>query len=311
MKKVYHICLSGGKEVMFRDREDYIRGINCLSLATYKTKTSLLAYAFMSNHVHLGVRCKDPKKLIQTFRYSYIRYFNYKYGRRGRLGERNFFQIEIEGLYHFLAAISYILRNPLHHGITATPFGYDFSSIDAIFAKELGRSSISSFMPKKSQYLYLPRNHTLPSHYIMNDEGLIIPESVVDVADVERQFSSARAFVFYMNRLSGNDWYEEQLKDTTNKGPITLDEIEKGVSGVNIKTMLKNEHGKANYKAPSDIQLCYEIDKVILPKLRIKSVYNLSLADYDKILKMLRGKYYIAEEQLQRCLPNVRESKKF
>lgn len=303
MKKTYHICLSSNKELMFRDREDYIRGINCLSLAVYKTEASLLAYSFMSNHVHIGVRCEDPKSLMKAFRYSYTRYYNSKYGRKGKLGERHYFQIEIEGFYHLLSTLAYILKNPLHHGITGTPFGYDFSSIDSLFRKDLKGETTVRAMSEKSQYLYLPRYNTLPPNYIMNEEGMIVPESVIDIADVEHYFSNARTFLYYMNRLSNKDWEKEQLRDENDRAPITLKEIEKGVPGYNINTMLRNENGKVNYNALSDIKLCYKIDKVILPKMKINSVYNLSPTSYNKLINILKKELYIPEEQLDRCIP--------
>ncbi len=301
--KTYHICLSSAHGVMFRNKRDYIYGINCLCLATYKTEASLLAYTFMSNHVHIGVRCENPKGFIKIFRYSYSKYFNRKYRRSGRLGERNFYQIEIRGLHHILTAIAYILRNPLHHGVTSTPFGYKFSSIKAIFSKELGREPNINLMPKKYQYIYLPKGNTLPPCYKMNTEGLIIPESVIDVLDVEHQFTTARAFLYYMNRISGDDWEREQLKDGLDDKPITLNEIEKGIPGFDYNTMLKNEYGKANYNAVSDIDLCYEIDKVILPTLQVDSVYNLSEMQYKEVVRILRKKLHIPNEQLKRCLP--------
>ncbi len=303
MKRVYHICLSGNNEIIFRDNDDYIYGINCLCLATHKTNASLLAYAFMSNHVHIGVRCEEPKKLMQIFRYAYARYFNNKYGRAGRLGEKNFYQIEIEGTYHFLTAIAYILRNPLHHGIAATPFGYKYSSINSLFQKELGRDSNLIIMHARFQHIYLPENNKLPPNYIMNSEGLMIPESVIDITDVQHQFSNARTFLYYMNRLSGESWEKEQLQDKTDLPPITLESIERSNFGQSLQTMLNNEHGKANYNAISDIELCYEIDKVILPKLNVSSVYKLSPANYNKVVKALQKKYHISKEQLNRCLP--------
>ena len=64
MKKTYHLCLSGKHEVLFRCREDFIRGINCLCLAAIKTQSSLLAYSFMSNHVHICVRTDCPEKFM-------------------------------------------------------------------------------------------------------------------------------------------------------------------------------------------------------------------------------------------------------
>ena len=102
MKKTYHLCLSSENEILFRSHEDFIRGINCLCLAAYKMGCPLLAYAFMSNHVHICVRTASPEKFIRTFWFAYTRYFNSKYSRRGHLGEPGFFKLEINGLYHLL-----------------------------------------------------------------------------------------------------------------------------------------------------------------------------------------------------------------
>ena len=33
MKRTYHLCLSAGNEIMFRDLEDYNRGFNCFAIA--------------------------------------------------------------------------------------------------------------------------------------------------------------------------------------------------------------------------------------------------------------------------------------
>ena len=134
MKKTYHLCLSGKHEVMFRCEEDFIRGINCLCLAAIKTRSSLLAYTFMSNHVHICVRTDCMKKFMAAFWYPYNRYFNAKYGRSGRLGEKIFFQMEIVGLYHLLTCIAYEIQcitvsQELHSGISTHRFVLYFQRI--------------------------------------------------------------------------------------------------------------------------------------------------------------------------------------
>ena len=300
MKKTYHLCLSGGDEVMFRDEEDYIRGNNCLCLAAHKTGSTLLAYSEMSNHVHIGIRTEVPELFMKTFRYPYNRYFNQKYSRAGQLGEADFFSLEIDGLYHLLTVIAYILRNPLHHGIAATPFGYRYSSISAVFRQELGRFEAPTLLPEQNQRRYLPNRERLPEGYQMDASGLILPESVIDVADVEHQFSTARTFLYYMNRTSSEAWEKEQMEDGTSMAPITLNDIEKGVRLHDVRTMLANEHGRANYHAVSDIQLCREIDTVILKG--DKSVYQLSSKEKALIADILFKEFRISGEQIRRCL---------
>lgn len=302
MKKTYHLCLSSKNEILFRCEEDFIRGINCLCLTVYRFEASLSAYVFMSNHVHICIRAEDPDKLIRAFWYMYTRYFNSKYGRNGHLGEPDSFKLEIEGLYHLLTAIAYILRNPMHHGVTGTPFGYPYSSIRALFRKDFGWENDLECLPEKSEYRYLPRHQSLPESFRMDKHGMIMPECAIDVADVEHQFSTARSFLYYMNRLSGEKWEEEQSKDSNGQKPVTLSDIENENTFQDIKVLLINEHGRSNYNAVTDVQLCEEIDTDIVPRLGKRSVYELTQQEKKQIAIFLMRKYHVPAVQVLRCL---------
>ena len=287
---------------MFRTREDFIRGINCLCLGAHSIGAILLAYVFMSNHVHIVVRTDAPEKLMINFRYASNKYFNAKYGRTGKRGDETFFKIELVGLYHLLTAIAYVLRNPVHHGICATPFGYEFSSIRGMFRKEFGWQTYESTLPRKSAYRFLPCRSVLPENFQMNSEGMILPETVIDAQDVEHQFSTARSFLYYMNRLSGEEWLREQQQDPGNLPAITIESIEEGVRLNDVNTMLRNEHGRANYTAMTDIILCHEIDKVILPKYGIDSVYRLEDKQRKHMTEHIKRQYGVPTSQVLRCM---------
>lgn len=302
MKKTYHLCWSGDQELLFRSREDYIHGIICLFIATYETDSTLLAYCLMSNHIHICIRTERKKDFIKAFRYSYTRYFNSKYRRKGRLGEKLFFSIEIVGLYHRLAAISYILRNPVHHGVCSTPFAYEFSSARAVFKEELGFGFNTRPASTMKHHDQIPDRHKLPSHVRMNEEGLIMPDSIIDTIDIEHQYSSARAFIYYMNRVSGEEWEKEQTSDQNDRPPITLEIIEHGVKGINSRDMLANMSGRTQHKSVGDLELCHIIDNEIAKKYGSGTIYTLP---YEKLLDMaesLQLKYRIPKERIFRCL---------
>lgn len=144
MKKMFHLCISSSDEVMFRCQEDYLRAFNYFALASYSTGTLLLCDAIMSNHIHSCVISSRLEEMAAEFKYSYSRYFNSRYHRRGGLGEKKPFVLEVEGAHHILAALSYTLRNPYHHGIASTPFGYEHSSANIFFQKELGKQNQST-----------------------------------------------------------------------------------------------------------------------------------------------------------------------
>ena len=71
----------------------------------------------MSNHRHLITQTDCPEKVMRLTRLGYTRHMNTKYKRCGPLGESEYFCIELDGIYHQIAAITYAMRNPLHHGV--------------------------------------------------------------------------------------------------------------------------------------------------------------------------------------------------
>lgn len=302
MRNTYHICLSAGNELLFRSDDDYVRGFNCLALTAYETDTVILADSLMSNHMHICVRAEDPARFLSKFRISYSRYFNSKYCRRGRLGESSPFIMELSGFYHVLTAICYVLRNPLHHSIASSPFGYKHSSANTYFRNELGKFYNQIKMPAKSYYRFLPKNVLCPEGYRMDASGLLMRETVIDVAEVEHMFGTPRTFLYYMNRLSSEEWVKEQSKDGNSLPPITLETIEKGISYQSIKTMYASENGRNNYNSLNDIQVCDLIDNEILALFPHSSVYQMAAGDLQRASDILRLQYHLPEFQIRRCL---------
>ena len=302
MKKTFHLCLSSDDEVMFRDEEDYNRGFNCFALALYKTGSTGLVESFMSNHTHQLVQTSDPNKFMGAFRMPYTKYFNHKYCRSGKLGEPVHFTMEIQGLYHHLAAMSYILRNGLHHGLAPIAYGYPHCSINAIFQKEMGKHSERDLIPQNSFYRHIGRNVDFPDNYKMSSSGLFLRESVLDIAQVEHMFATPRAFDFYMNRKTSEDWMKEQGKDNNQSAPVTLGLIESKVQLTSEKDMLIYEGGRMDYKKISDIELCKEIDTITREDFKKPSIYSLTHDEKLMIAKHMKETFYANSSQLSRCL---------
>lgn len=296
--------MSGGDELICRSEDDYARLFNCIALAAYETDSVLLADAEMSSHVHLGVRTEYPYEFMSRAWLMYTRYFNNKYRRQGRLGEGAPFVLELDGLHHIIAAICYILRNPLHHGLSPTPFGYRFSSANVYFRRELGKWYDEEALPEKSYYRYLPRLSSYPDGYKMSKSGVYMRNTVIDVAEVENMFVTPRSFMYYMNRLSGEEWKAEQEKDRNTHPPVTLEVIEQGIGFQTLDRMLINENGRSNYKAMSDLKLCSIVDKQLVPATGRVSVYEMTAAEISTTIRYLRQTYQVNESQARRCFPS-------
>ena len=106
--------------------------------------------------------------------------------------------------------------------------------------------------------------------------------------------------MYYMNRMSGEEWEKEQERD--NGLPLTLENIEAGVNMNKISSMLRNEFGREDYNNLSDIRLCEIIDLEILPMHGLTSVYQLDLQTKTSIANELILKYRVGKDKIKRCL---------
>ena len=84
--------------------------------------------------------------------------------------------------------------------------------------------------------------------------------------------------------------------------PIRLEDIEAGVSGQPLEKMLRYESGRSNYRKMSDIDICTEVDRNIVPRFGKASVYHLTEKEKRQIAELLYRQYHLGEAQIRRCL---------
>lgn len=140
---VYHIYThANGSENLFREDENYYYFLRKYSEYIYPIAETY-AYCLMPNHLHLMLRMRDEKKVLNFLRLKkptlqgfetlggfskaiskqfsnllngYTQAYNKKYDRRGSLFIPNFKRKPIENDAYFTELIAYIHNNPLHHG---------------------------------------------------------------------------------------------------------------------------------------------------------------------------------------------------
>lgn len=299
MKNTWHLCLSAGDEILFRDLEDYNRGFNTFALALHKTDSTGLVEAFMSNHAHLLVQTAVHADFMHDFRHAYSMYFNRKYSRKGKLGEKMHFSMEVVGYHHTLAAISYILRNPLHHGVCPIPYAYPHCSVNSIFMTAMGKKPEDKLLHSRYYHRYIGKTAQWPDGYKMSESGLFLRETVLDIPQVENLFLTPRAFNYYMSRKSSEEWDAEQQKDRNNIPPVNLKTID---ACYDFDKMLINENGKVDYRRPTDMDVCTLIDKTTLPRYGKSSVYLLTDKEKRMVAEELYRYHHISKSQIRRCL---------
>lgn len=277
MRKLCHISFSSHEEVMFRSEEDINYAFNCLAVAGLETDSRLLADSEMTTHIHFGAYTDDAGHLFSQYRYPYSRYFNSKYGRSGRLGERSAFFLEVDGLQHSQTLLSYIFRQALHHGLADSPFGYQYNSVNAIFQNALGKNTSEETIGRPHMSKFLPCSAgDIPDGFRMNRNGLLLREDVIDTSYVEELYLSPRNFLYQMNRLSSDKWKEEQMEDNNGLPPISLETIEPAIYRPTIQQLLLNETGRSFRNDITDLELCGLIDRYYLTRLNKGSIYELN-----------------------------------
>ena len=302
MKESYHICFTSHDEVMFRDEDDHGVFVNLMALRAFATDTEILADAEMSTHVHADIFTENPSPFAGTLRMSYTKYFNGKYGRKGRMGQKYTFSLKIDGYYHQQVALSYILRNGLHHGAAPTALGYPYCSVREMFAKDIGLSSEKAAPLSRSQMAaFLPRYSEFPDHWQMNADGILLRSSFLELRRAEQYYGSARNYLYQMNRLTDESWKQDQIQDGTGQ-PVTLSMLEKADEQT-IAQMLNNEHGRNfQHSRLQDPDVCRLIDNELLPSLGVRSVYLLTENQRQRLSMQLLHEFHLPEHQIRRCL---------
>lgn len=287
---------------MFRDEEDHGMFVNLMALRGYSQETEIVVDAEMSTHVHMGIFSREPQRYAAALRMSYTKYFNYKYDRKGRMGEKYTFQLKIEGHVHQMVFQSYILRNGLHHGASATALGYPYCSARDLFMEDIGLVSERPVnMSRVDMLSRLPRHAEFPDEYQMNEHGVFTRRSFMEIRRAEQYYSSPRNYLYQMNRLTDESWSREQLSDGTG-APLTINDIERA-DEKSIAQMLKNESGRCYSRTRmQDLDVCRLIDKDLLPSYGVTSVYLLTESQKRQIARLLYNEYHLPEHQIRRCL---------
>ena len=302
MKESYHICFTSHDEVLFRDEEDHGMFVNLMALRSFSDNAEILVDAEMSTHVHLNAFTDRPQHFASALRMSYTRYFNKKYGREGRFGQKYTFVQKVQGHVHQMVLENYINRNGLHHNAAATAFGYKYCSVRDLFADDICLQTEASVpMSRADIAARLPRHAAFPDHYQMNAQGVFVRRSFMELRRAEQFYGSPRNYLYQMNRLTDESWTREQLEDRTG-APLTLSDIEHADEH-SVAKMLKNESGRNFSRSRmQDLDVCRLIDKELLPGYRVTSVYQLTDSQKQRLARMLRYDFHLPEHQIRRCL---------
>lgn len=306
MKQIYHLSISCHCETLFRNPEDIRSITNILALVAFSVGVEIWVDALMATHLHLIVFGEEDQvlELGRRLKQRITKYHRCRYKGVGPLFDAPVFMLRLEGINHILAAISYVLRNGMHHAQSATPFGYSACTVNSLFRKELGKPLIPPCITSRTEIAsLLPRFSRFPDSFAMDRDGMLVRECFEELKRVELYFKTPRAFLFQMNRLSSDDWEREQREDGTGEPPVTLGSIEPMPDERSLTTWLSNEKGyQYRPDRKTDMDVCGIIDEDLLHRYPGKTVYQLDDRQKAVIGKVLKYEYHLPISQIRRCL---------
>jgi hypothetical protein len=204
MKGYYHIYTKGlSDDVIFRDRSDYVAGMNYVPVSLLGLDVVVLAFTLMSNHVHFVVygTPKDVVCFIETYKNLLGRYARRQYGvdsllRRLPVGV----SLIGDSPDDLKRIIAYVLNNPVAAGINCFPLQYEWGSGRYYFCATQNTSDVPLIsIPRRRQIRMIRSCKSLCQNLLMTAEGYISPRSYIDVAYVERLFYRASSLNYFLS----------------------------------------------------------------------------------------------------------------
>ena len=263
------------KELLFRDEEDYIYGMNTIALMLLQFP-GVVVYAFtlMSNHIHLllGGGKKDCEAFYDAVMHRLSLWLKRKYGLSGIVpyGEKNRTTVTVNGLDHFITEVLYLLRNPLKAKI-CYPGDYQWSSVGMYFSardRMTGRRA-STYTARELRKI-LKTNIRIPGNWEITESGMIIPRFVAWKA-VEKAFENNES-EFLRRLMEPVEGRHHQL------------------SGLPMELKF------------SDQEIAARVQVICQKELNVNSHLQLSTKELFRLCRILSIRFGTSPEQLQRVL---------
>ncbi len=298
-----HLCFTSKHEVLCRNPRDYKMMISRIAQSAVYNDTGILAYAVMSNHVHLVVQTENEAAFIRTLRSSYAQSFNNIYMRKGKLGDKGFYRLELDGIQHQQDAITYVLQNPWNHKVMDNPFDYPYSSMNLYYRRShLEQPPYSADRDKNKRLLN--RNVSINAPVEYGPSGMIIPESFIQLRMVENIFGTYTSFYMLTHRKNYKEWKDKQLQENEASPTVNFHSMEPLLTKAQIQAIEENPYRWRKGNKLTDMEICSIIDGKILRKYKCETYTQLTHHDKTSIISALMTQYpyRVTEKQILRCL---------
>ncbi len=137
--RIYHVMLRGNNgQPIFSSDIERCRFCLLMQEGVERYGHQILAFCFMTNHVHLAIQLKDVSlsKICQNLAFRYTQFYNRGHHTRGHLFQGRFKSILLDGNRYLKELIRYIHLNPVRAMMVDDPLHYPWSSHQAYLMKQ-------------------------------------------------------------------------------------------------------------------------------------------------------------------------------
>jgi len=203
----FHVCTDGTVlPWMFKDKDDFIAGINRIGICCYQTGVLMYAFTLMDNHVHFVMHGTRPMCKVFINRYKLLtgKHIAFKYGDSEHLRNLPAQIIRINSEEELMETIAYLDRNPIIAGYRYLPADYLWGSARFLFREtvtcpeeELVRlKDLSPFTQRK----LLKTHIRLPEEWTVDSQGMISPECFLEWKKTEKLFGTPVRYIYFLSR---------------------------------------------------------------------------------------------------------------
>lgn len=205
MRKYYLVTTEHLENALwFRDDEDFATGMNHVAVqASLMPEVVVLVFTLMSNHVHFilyGIR-QEVEAFVNSLKGRYSIYLRRKYGTKEFLRRNRLDIKELSGEEALERGMAYVQMNCVAASICLFPGQYPWGTGNTFFqASAIHRYRCLGDISGRERVRLLHSGEAvnLPDEWLLSDAGFVLPESYVDVRQVESIFRSPKRMQYFL-----------------------------------------------------------------------------------------------------------------
>ena len=228
-------------KVWFRDEDDFKMAMNAVAIYASLIGIRVIAFILMSNHVHFVLYCNrsDAEHFINEFKRHCSRYIRHKYGTKELLRKNEVDIQEIPNENESLEkVIAYVQMNCVAANICLHPTAYPWGPGKCFFCTETVKGQPLVNLPKAVRYRLIHSKLPVSKNLLIGPDGYILPESYIDVAEVEHLFRTAKRMQYFLNSSSKT---KKKMETGETMGPAFRDQVIIAALGDICRTLFQKQ----------------------------------------------------------------------